>query len=332
MPFDFKKNKWIIVGGAGAAGLVVFLYIRNKNSASSAGTTTSSAATTGIDPATGFPYGSVQDQQALAASGGYPGSSYTSAYPGGLSGVQNTGGYSLLGVNPSTIAGSGFASNAAWAQAVTAGLTQLGYSGTDIAAALGLFFAQQPLGSGADGVSYAEIVRAAEAEFGPPPQGTYSIVPEPSSHNPPPPGPGPATVAVPNVVGQRVNAGIASMQNAGLKATTQPLRNPADEYTVTSTSPSAGTQVAVGSTVTLNVQVSATPGPGSPPPATLATVPYVRGQRAQQGINTVQNAGFHVVTSPERDSRFEYKITGSHPVAGTRAAKGSTVTLSVQRT
>jgi hypothetical protein len=187
-----KINNWWLVGGGAALVGVVFLYKRSA-SGSSTGTGSDPNSTdplTGlpysqdnqVDPITGMTYlqeaqqyGSVTAAQQEVTSGsawyGVTGSGQaTSGYPT-ISGVTDTG----------TTTGNSFSTNAQWAQAATAGLVSLGYSATDVAAALGLFFAQQPLGAGADGVSYASIVQAAEAEYGPPPQGTYAIIAQPSS-------------------------------------------------------------------------------------------------------------------------------------------------------
>jgi len=184
-------SNWWLIGGAAGLGVIWYLYKRGSASSPASSGTGSSA----IDPVTGLPYS--QDQQtdpatgmtylaeaqeygsvAAAESAVSSGSAYGLAGESG--GYGGTAGYPTSNVGTTSSAGS-YATNAAWAQAVTAGLTGLGYSSTDIAAALGLFFAGQPLGSGADGVSYASIVQAAEAEYGPPPQGTYSIIAEPSS-------------------------------------------------------------------------------------------------------------------------------------------------------
>jgi hypothetical protein len=193
-----KINKWWLIGGAGGAVGVWYLYKRSASGSSSSGSATAGGTDpSATDPVTGLPYseddqvdpitgleylqeaqeyGSVQAAEEMVTSG--------SAYYGqtGTGGVLDSGSPTLSGVNStSTSNGSSFSTNAAWAQAVTAGLVQLGYSSTDVAAALGLFFAGSPLGSGTDGVSYAQIVQAAEAEFGPPPVGSYSIITEPSS-------------------------------------------------------------------------------------------------------------------------------------------------------
>lgn len=193
-----KINNWVVVGGAGGVALVLYLYRRGSSSSPSSGDTSAS----GTDPLTGMPYaqddavdpltgmtylaeaqeyGSVSAAESAVSSG--------SAY--GLAGGAGSGGggtfdagFPTSNVGAGSVTSTSYATNAAWSQAVTTGLTGLGYSSTDVAAALGLFFAQHPLGTAADGVSYAEIIQAAEAEFGPPPQGTYSIIPQAGSTPP----------------------------------------------------------------------------------------------------------------------------------------------------
>ncbi len=156
-----KIPKWAVWGGAIGGGLVLFIYFKNRSAGSS------SSSQSGIDPATGLPYS--QDNQIAGES------AYGAAGGGGGYGYVGSAGFPTSNVaNPS---GTGsYATNAAWSQAVTAGLSSLGYSSTDIAAALGLYFADAPLTT-----VQASIVQAAIAEFGPPPQGTYSIVSSPSS-------------------------------------------------------------------------------------------------------------------------------------------------------
>lgn len=56
------KNKWYVVGALAAIALLVFIFVRKSNSNSATG-----GSTTPIDPATGLPQGSAQDQAALAA-------------------------------------------------------------------------------------------------------------------------------------------------------------------------------------------------------------------------------------------------------------------------
>jgi LysM repeat protein len=59
------KNKWYVVGGLAIIAVLVFFFVRKSNSAGTGASTSATGAT--IDPATGFPYGSAQDQATLAA-------------------------------------------------------------------------------------------------------------------------------------------------------------------------------------------------------------------------------------------------------------------------
>ncbi len=116
-------------------------------------------------------YGSVQAaEQALSGTGlggGYYG---TSPYGAGASSAAQ----SL--VPETTVQGTNYATNAAWSQAVTAGLTDIGYTSTDVSAALGLYFAGATLTTLSDGASAAAIIQAALAEYGPPPAGSYQVI------------------------------------------------------------------------------------------------------------------------------------------------------------
>lgn len=191
-------SNWVIIGGVAGVGVVYYLYKKSSNS-SAASTASTNTGANSIDPVTGLPYsedntvdpltgmtylaeaqeyGSVSAAESAMSQNLY---SAGTAYDAAANGYVGSAGYPTMNVTGDTTSSGSYATNAAWSQAVTAGLTGLGYNAQDVAAALGLFFAQQPLGSGSDGVSYSEIVKAAEAEYGPPPQGTYSIIPEPSS-------------------------------------------------------------------------------------------------------------------------------------------------------
>jgi hypothetical protein len=236
-----KVNPWVIVAGVGGVGIVAYLYLKNRGSASTASGTTNpltglpTSQDNAVDPVTGMTYaaeaaqyGSVQAAE-QAVSGGY----------GTASGYGNTGyvgssGYPTInGItgNPTT-GGNNFSTNAAWAQAVTAGLTGLGYSATDVAAALGLFFAQQPLGAGSDGVSYVSIVQAAEAEYGPPPQGTYAIISSPPAGTtpPPPPPPPPPPGGHPSKPGAITNLRAQMTNDTTVSASWNPVTATATSY------------------------------------------------------------------------------------------------------
>jgi hypothetical protein len=170
----------VAIGGAATAWLA---WKQHKAS-------TASPSASSIDPVTGLPYsqdnatdpltgqaylaeaqayGSVAAaEQAFAASSSVD---YSSAY--GSSG-SGDGGQALVPAN--TVQGTTYATNAAWAQAVEAGLTDIGYTSTDIAAALGRY-----LGSLPETADQATIVGAAIAEYGPPPVGTYQVILAPAT-------------------------------------------------------------------------------------------------------------------------------------------------------
>jgi len=170
-------KRTVIIGGVALGGLAAFVYWRNRHSAS-ASLSTSSADTSApdqgtavdpnIDPETGFDYGTVEDQNALAQLNG----GLTSGGLGGSVGVDNPI------PSPGPVAP---ATNSAWAQQVEQDLSAIGYSATDVAAAVGRYLAKLGLST-----SQQNIIQIALAEDGPPPQGSYSIIPGPNSGNPPP--------------------------------------------------------------------------------------------------------------------------------------------------
>jgi hypothetical protein len=71
-------------------------------------------------------------------------------------------------------------------------------------------------------------------------------------------------------------------------------------------------------------------GGGTGTTAGKVTVPITFGMTADNAIHKLQSAGFQVHTNPVRDPRNEYRSTGSKPMGGTKAAKGSAVTLNVR--
>lgn len=236
-PFGpMQKKTALIVGGGGALVIGIGYYRSKKAAAANAAAATSSAATTdansgqsGIDPATGYPYGSAEDAAALASQQGI---SYNPYQPG-------LGGYQP-GQYPQT--GPPFSSNAAWAQYCE---QTMGSSGSDaIAAALGHYLTGSPLQSGEP-----TIVDQAIAIGGyPPTAGPNGMPPGLNTNNP---GPG-GQVAVPNVVGMETGAGDREITAAGLKFSHPPL-TPAGS-TITALNPAAGTMVATGSTVQVSIK------------------------------------------------------------------------------
>jgi hypothetical protein len=203
-----KVPKWAVYGGVGVAVVGGVLWYKNRRSSSS-----SSSNASGTDPVTGLPYsmdnqldpatgmtylaeaqqyGSVSAAEA-AVSAGYGGVS------GGTSGYSGEGyGYpTYTTTGTSTTTGVSYPDNASWAQAAEAGLTALGYSSTDVAAAIGRYLGKLSLTA-----DQATIVEAAIAEYGNPPVGSFQIIQQGSGSGPTTTG---STGRLPNVTGLHVS-------------------------------------------------------------------------------------------------------------------------------
>jgi hypothetical protein len=182
--FGHKLSTPALTAIVGGSGLAIWFAWKQHKSASSASNSSAIDPVTGlpysqddqIDPLTGMgylaeaqEYGSVSAaEQAFAAE---QSSALTTAGDSGFGDISGSG----TGTT-TEVANGGYATNAAWAQAVTAGLTDLGYTATDVSAALGMYLGGLPLTTLADGVASSAIVEAAIAEYGPPPVGTFQII------------------------------------------------------------------------------------------------------------------------------------------------------------
>lgn len=260
-----KEKKWVVYAvGAGGAAAAFLVWKKHKASASASATGMVTDPSTGTqypadgqDPVTGETYsqeigqyGSVEaaDQAVNAEQSSYLGTSGDLYGTGYSASDYSTGTYGAT----TTVSGSVYTSNSAWAQAATAGLASIGYTGTDVAAALGAYLDSQPLTA-----EQEPIVRTAIAEYGPPPVGTYTIISQPSGNTT-----SASTVAVPGVIGDSLPDARAAIQAAGLV-----YNGPSQGSTVATQSPPAGTRVHPGSTVTVTASKAATGGT-TPPPAT----------------------------------------------------------------
>ena len=171
----------IIGGGLGIAGLGYY-EVKKKNAASAttAGNATASNGQTVTDPSTGDVYPAAADDPATGQTYAMEISEYGSvaAAETALASEDVSGYNSVAAVDetPVSAAGTGYSSNAAWSQAVTSGLTDIGYSSTDIATALGLYLAGKALSP-----DQQTIVYDALAEYGPPPVGTYGVIAAPNT-------------------------------------------------------------------------------------------------------------------------------------------------------
>ena len=147
-----KKTTAYAIGG-GFLLVIGIVYYRKKQASSVQAASVAQAGTDTIDPATGYPYGSPEDAAALSTQ-----SSYYQDTSGGYG-----GGY---GGSPSPSQGTGFVSNAAWAQAYEEyAVNNIQSDSTIVAAALGKYLTGQPLSQ-----DQLNIVEQATAFEGLPPQ------------------------------------------------------------------------------------------------------------------------------------------------------------------
>ena len=188
-------------------------------------------------------------------------SEFSNAY-GATTGAVSTGNSALPGYNSnlasigtSTISGNNvYTSNSAWAQAVTAGLTDVAgsnmYDGTDIGTALGSYLTGTPLDP-----NQVKVVNTAIAEYGPPPIGNLQIIQQPVAKPSPTPVPKPAPKPVakpkptegpvPDVVGESASAAAAHLVARGFKNS----GGVAGNDIIVATEPKAGETAKYGSVV-----------------------------------------------------------------------------------
>ena len=142
---------------------------------------------------------------------------------------------------------------------------------------------------------------------------------------------------VPPVIGLTVGDATARLTRAGFR--TQVTRVPASEPegTVTGQQPPAGARVPRGQVVRINVSrgqtQTTTTVVTTTTTAAQATVPDTVGQEEQAAISTLEGAGFEVrvldrTVSTGADDGI---VLRQSPPAGSRAARGSTVTITVGR-
>ncbi len=134
---------------------------------------------------------------------------------------------------------------------------------------------------------------------------------------------GPAPVKVPDVKGQQLSGAESTLANAGLELGTVTKKTSATDSpgTVLSQSPATGTSVKAGSQVDLVVAEA----------PKEATVPDVLGETSSFAGNALRAAGFKVRTAhaPTNEPGQVGLVVRQSPTAGTKAPKGSTVTVTI---
>jgi penicillin-binding protein 1A len=145
---------------------------------------------------------------------------------------------------------------------------------------------------------------------------------------PPPQKPG----TVPDVVGMKEK----DAQDTLRKANFVPISVTVDSFkpagTVVSQSPAGGSSAILGSPVTINV--SNGKGPKPTPKPTSVVVPDVIGETRHQASDDLQSQGFAVAVTYQtvKDPKKNGVVLEQAPSPGTKAPRGSTVTIVVGRT
>ena len=136
----------------------------------------------------------------------------------------------------------------------------------------------------------------------------------------------PANVNVPKVVGLNQTAAQHRLQAAGLTSNVVYVSSRQPAGRVVTQRPVPGTTVKRGSRVRLNVSTGPNPQASTP-------VPDVLGQDEAAATSTLQGAGFEVVVidQPTTDQTEDGIVLDEQPAGGTRAPRGSVVTIYVGR-
>jgi serine/threonine-protein kinase len=127
------------------------------------------------------------------------------------------------------------------------------------------------------------------------------------------------TVAVPNVVGDKLSKAQQTLEDAKFQVNVETQSSDVKKNTVLTQDPLGDTEAEEGSTVTLVVSA----GPEQ------VEVPDVVGLAQQVAIEQVQGAGFRVETQPVNSDQAAGTVISTDPPGGTLQDVGSTVVLSV---
>jgi eukaryotic-like serine/threonine-protein kinase len=128
-------------------------------------------------------------------------------------------------------------------------------------------------------------------------------------------------VAVPKIVGEQSTDAVAALQSEKLKWVIHEVNSNLPSGEVTGQDPKAGTKVVQGTQVHFNVSKGPTP----------VVVPQVVGQPIQSATSTLQALGFHVSPTFVDSSQPANTVINQSAKAGTTAAKGSVIALTVSK-
>ncbi len=128
-------------------------------------------------------------------------------------------------------------------------------------------------------------------------------------------------LTIPSVVGQPYESAASALEGAGFKVVRTNVESDQPEGTVVDQNPASGQSAPAGTTVTLSVSK----GPVE------SQVPDVSSQAEDDAITTLEAAGFQVDVQREGtdDPALDGFVLRQDPTGGSRAPKGSTVTIVV---
>lgn len=177
-----------IAGTVGIGGYMVIRHHKSTGSWNPWSSGTASSGSGGVDPVTGLAYsqdnvtdpitgqtylGEAQQYGSVQAAESAVGSYGQSSPSGSGIGVQPAvpGQDGTSNPAPGSSGSATYTSNAAWAQAATAGLAEIGYNETEVATALGEYINQVPVSP-----DQAKLINVARAEYGNPPIGNLQVI------------------------------------------------------------------------------------------------------------------------------------------------------------
>jgi eukaryotic-like serine/threonine-protein kinase len=151
---------------------------------------------------------------------------------------------------------------------------------------------------------------------------------------------------VPAVVGMTEAQAVEEINDAGLDPVVNPQESPQPEGEVVSQAPGAGTQLAEGDPVVINVStgppstttvtttetetVTAPPPPPEPPPAPASvTVPDVVGQDQSDAGDSLESRGIVADSYPVPSQQPAGTVVSQNPAPGAQIPEGQTVRMNV---
>jgi beta-lactam-binding protein with PASTA domain len=129
----------------------------------------------------------------------------------------------------------------------------------------------------------------------------------------------PVRTAVPKLVGTPAPAALRTLKKLDLSGTTRGVFSAKPRSQVVSQKPGAGTKLAKGALVTLNVSK----GPKAVP------IPDIVGQDEGAAVSTVKAQGFVADVAKVPSDQPAGRVVAQHPAAGAKAAPGSGIRLNV---